>query len=73
MTRIAIIDHDAHRLWIEDVSDEIIDKCGGEQEYIDAQYGLSNYSWDYIIDACYIPDNDYSEVHDIDFGQISIS
>jgi len=54
--RLAIIDHDNHRLWIEDVKDSVIELCGGEQEYIEDSYELSeNYSWDYIVDAEYIP------------------
>lgn len=38
MVRLAIIDHEAHHLYIEDVSEAKIEEYGGEQEYIDAQY-----------------------------------
>ena len=36
--RLAIIDHETHRLYIEDVNEALIEQYGGEQEYIDAQY-----------------------------------
>ena len=55
MVRLAIIDHETHELFVETVSDEDIEKYGGEQEYIDDNYTFSSgYSWDYIIDAQYI-------------------
>ena len=55
MVRLAIIDHETHELFVETVSDEAIEQCGGEQEYIDENYTFSgDYSWDYIIDAEYI-------------------
>ena len=40
MTRIAIIDHDAHNLIVEDIDDEILEsKYGGEEEaYIKDNY-----------------------------------
>lgn len=55
MVRLAIINHETHELFVETVSDEDIEKYGGEQEYIDENYTFSGgYSWDYIIDAQYI-------------------
>ena len=48
--RLAIIDHAQHRLIIDDVDESIIEKHGGEQEYIDATYKFEEeYSWDYVI------------------------
>lgn len=39
MERIAIIDHDTHHLWIEDISDEDLKKVNGEEEaYIKENY-----------------------------------
>jgi len=49
--RIAIIDHDNHELLIEDINEqELEEKYGGdEQKYIDDNYDLVNYSWDWIV------------------------
>ena len=53
--RIAIIDHDTHTLFVEDINDEILQgQYGGEaQKYIDHYYNVTNYSWDYIVDTEY--------------------
>ena len=41
MERLAIIDHDRHRLFIEDVNDEMLAKYNGEEQaYIDDNYNL---------------------------------
>ena len=55
MRRLAIIDHDNHALYIEDINEEILEgQYGGdEQLYIDDNYSLKNYSWDWITDAQY--------------------
>lgn len=60
MERLAIIDHDEHLLYIEDVSQEDLDNCGGEEEeYIKQNYPLlKNFSWDYIRGACYLQKED---------------
>lgn len=56
MERLVIIDHETHQLYIEDVSEEEIEKYGGEQEYIEENYFLEgDYSWDYITDIQYFP------------------
>lgn len=72
MTRLAIIDHNSHTLFVEDVPDEVLEKYHGEEEaYIEDNYALSdNYSWDYIVDAQYIPDTQETEVYEIDFEDI---
>ena len=60
MERIAIIDHDNHCLYIEDIDEDILDSKyqGQEEEYILDNYDLSNYwTWDYITEINYIPDN----------------
>lgn len=55
MVRLAIIDHEAHQLFVETVSDEDIEKYGGEEEYIRDNYTFNGeWSWDYIVDAQYI-------------------
>ena len=58
MERLAIIDHDTHRLFIEDIDEDVLAELGGdEQKYIDENYKLENYSWDYIVDTEYIPED----------------
>ena len=55
MKRIAIIDHTNHTLFVEDINEEILEgQYGGdEQMYIDENYNLKDYSWDWITDAQY--------------------
>jgi len=58
MERLAIIDHDRHKLYIEDIDEDVLAELGGdEQKYIDENYKLENYSWDYIVDTEYIPED----------------
>lgn len=58
--RIAIIDHDTHTLFVEDINDEILQgQYGGEeQNYIDDNYNVTNYSWDYIVDTQYFSEEE---------------
>lgn len=58
--RIAIIDHNEHELLIEDINEqELEEKYGGdEQKYIDDNYDLENYSWDWITDTQYFPEGE---------------
>ena len=58
--RIAIIDHNEHELLIEDINEqELEERYGGdEQKYIDDNYTLENYSWDWITDTQYFPEGD---------------
>lgn len=60
MRRIAIIDHFSHELMVEDINEQELEtKYGGdEQAYIDDNYDLENYSWDWITDAQYFPEGD---------------
>lgn len=60
MERLAILDHSNHRLYVEDVSEESLEKYNGEEEaYIKDNYTFEgDYSWDYITDAEYIPMDD---------------
>lgn len=70
MVRLAILIHSSHTLFVEDVSDEDIEKAGGEQEYINEMYTIEgDYSWDYITDAEYIPQGE-STPFEIDFNFI---
>ena len=67
MERIAILDHDEHSLYIEDIPDEVIDspEWSGEEDYINANYDIEHYSWDYITEALYLPEgeNDFYEIN----------
>ena len=69
--RIAIIDHDSHMLFVEDINDEILEgQYGGqEQNYIDDNYSLREYSWDYIVDAQYFPEMEKDPI-EIDFENL---
>ena len=54
--RLAIIDHDNHELFIEDVDmDELEEQYGGEEElYIKDNYDLGeNWSWEWITSTAY--------------------
>lgn len=50
---IAIIDHDNHKLYVEDIDMDVLERdYGGEEErYIKETYDIGdNYSWDFITD-----------------------
>ena len=53
ITRLVIIDHSTHLLYVEDVTEEMLQNYNGdEQAYIDDNYTFAgDYSWDYIIEA----------------------
>ena len=56
MRRLAIIDHDTHTLYVDDVDEKELEENykGDEQAYIEDNYALlNNYSWDWITDAIY--------------------
>ena len=60
MERIVIIDHNEHELYIEDISDEILDApdWNGEEEYIKENYDVENFSWDFVVGSYYFPADD---------------
>ena len=62
MTRLAIIDNVAHTLFIEDVTDEQLEKYNGEEEaYIRDNYTFEDdnyWTWEYVTDIEYIPSDD---------------
>ena len=64
MERIAIIDHDSHRLYVEDIDEEVLnEKYNGEEEaYIKDNYNLENFSWDFITETEYRPNDDYDPI-----------
>lgn len=58
---IAILNHDTHELYIEHLTDNALEPYGGdEQAYIDDNYSLENYSWDYITSIVDYTDTDSS-------------
>ena len=71
MRRIAIIDHDSHTLFVEDINEEILEgQYGGdEQIYIEDNYTIGNYSWDWITDTQYFPEYDKIPV-EINFEEL---
>lgn len=69
-TRVAIIDHDNHALYIEDISESDLEKYNGEEEYIKNNFTLGeNWEWDYIIDATYFSKENKDGI-DIDFEKL---
>ena len=72
MRRIAIIDHAAHELMVEDINEKELEaKYGGdEQAYINDNYTFEgDYSWDWITDAEYFKEGE-SDPIEIDFDEI---
>ena len=67
MTRIAIIDHISHTLYVEDLTEEDLKPYNGEEQlYIEDNFSFKGeYSWDYIIDAEYYSaeDKEPIEIH----------
>lgn len=74
MRRLAIIDHAAHELMVEDVDESILEKLynGDEQAYINDNYTFEgDYSWDWITDAqYYTEDGDTIEIDFYEIGNI---
>lgn len=68
--RIAILDHDEHRLYVEDIDEEELqEKYGGEeQKYIDDNYDMEHYSWDFITETLYLPEGE-SDFYEINFDK----
>jgi hypothetical protein len=73
MRRIAIIDHNEHSLYIEDIDEELLEsKYGGdEQKYIDDMYDLEKYSWDWIRDIEYLPQDNEGDFIEIEPTKIN--
>ncbi len=62
--RLVIIDHAAHEVFIEDVSEEDLAKYNGdEQAYIDDNYTFEGeYSWDWVVGISYLPETDKTPI-----------
>ncbi len=71
MRRIVIIDHDRHTLFVEDINEEILEEQygGDEQLYINDNYNVKNYSWDWIIDTQYFQEHDKTLI-EINFEEL---
>lgn len=72
MKRIAIIDHNEHDLIIEDINEEVLEKqYGGDgQKYIEDHYDIENYSWNWIIDSYYLPNDDDGDFITVEFSKL---
>lgn len=56
MERIAIIDHNEHKLFIEDIDEDVLQEKyhGEEEDYIKDNYALSdNWTWEFITSTVY--------------------
>lgn len=73
MKRIAIIAHNSHTLFVEDVNEKILEKYNGNiKAYIEDNYCISGkFSWDYITSAQYLPETEETEVYDIDYSELT--
>ena len=71
MKRICIIDHNEHELLVEDINEQELQEkyAGDEQKYIDDNYDLENYSWDWISDTQYFPEGESSPI-EVDFKDL---
>lgn len=77
MERIAIIDHDEHVLYIDDIDEDYLQEeyDGEEEAYIVDTFSLSeNWSWEFITKATYYPqpkhDGDETTQVDVDFDYL---
>lgn len=71
MRRIAILDHTNHELLVEDINEEILEgQYGGEEElYIEDNYDLKEYAWEWVTDTYYFPEMDKDPI-EINFEQM---
>lgn len=64
MKRIAIIDHTEHELIVEDINEQELEENydGDIQKYIDNNYDMEKYSWDWIIFTQYFEEGESCSV-----------
>ena len=64
MRRIAVLDHNTHTLYVEDINEEVLEgQYGGDEEmYIEDNYSTDFYSWEWITGTEYIPEFDKDPV-----------
>ena len=74
MERIAVLDHDEHMLFVEDIPDEVINspEWDGEESYILNNYDIENFSWEYIVETYYFPEDESMpvEIRFDEFGDL---
>ena len=66
MLRIAILDHDKRKLFVEEINDDLLNKVYGDniERYIKYNHSIANYSWEYISRAIYVNENNTSiDIH----------
>lgn len=70
MVRLAIIDHDEHKLFVEDVDEKILKEYGSECAYVRDHYTIAgSFSCSIIKEAEYIPEGDPHPV-EINFKEL---
>ena len=71
MRRIVIIDHNEHSVYVEDINEELLESNygGDEQKYIDDNYDLENYSWDWVTDIQYLPETEDGDFIEVDLNK----
>ena len=70
MIRVAIINHETHQLFIEDICDADIEEYGSEEEYIKDNYYLEGeWSWDYIVHCEYYGEDDKDGI-EVEFTEL---
>jgi len=64
MKRIAIIDHTEHELIVEDINEQELEENydGDIQKYIDNNYDMEKYSWDWITYTQYFEEGESCSV-----------
>ena len=72
MRRLAILDHDNHALYIEDINEEILEgQYGGDEElYIEDNHNLKEYAWNWIVETQYFSEFNQLEPIEINFEEI---
>ena len=73
MIRLAILDHDNHELFVEDVHEDVVNSKykGNCEDYIKDNYDVRNFSWEYVTEAFYLPmDFEYGCPVEIDFRNL---
>ena len=74
MIRVAIIDHETHNLYIEDLDEEVLEKEyeGSEEAYIEDTHELGkHWTWDYIVRTEYYPNMDSADGIEVEFSDLT--
>jgi hypothetical protein len=71
MERIAILDHNEHKLYVEDIDEDVLNNqyWGEEERYIRDNYDMEHFSWEYIGETLYFPEMDKDPV-EVEFTKL---